>query len=438
VDDIGAVLDAADSERAAILGTTFAGFIAALFAASNPARTTALILGDAFATYSATDETPSMRTLEAWEESRDSIRRSWAPPGGPRAAVADHAREAVAAPTGMRPATCVPPHRFDGEEFVCTVSVGIATTADPHHSAERLLQEADLALYRAKDRGRDRAEVFDEELRTTVVGRLVTERMLRRAIKEKRIRVHYQPIIDLRTGRVAAAEALVRVLDPELGLLEPSAFLEVAEETGLLYVMDEFVFADAMQQVTAWQARLGETDRPGVALNITPRRLADATFPAAVVGAIDSNGLSPSSVSVEVTERVLMEASNSAMAGLRALREAGIRVGLDDFGTGFSSLAYLGQFPLDFVKVDRLFVREVDRGATGRAIVAAIVDLSHALGLQVVAEGVETPKQLEALRELGCDRAQGFLFARPVDAEAVLQLVLAEDEPRDDGRAEAG
>ncbi len=323
------------------------------------------------------------------------------------------------------------PFRVGEEEFVCTVSVGITTTADPHHSAESLLQEADLALYRAKDRGRDRTEVFDEDLRTTAVGRLGTERMLRRAITEGRLRVQYQPIIDLRSGRVASAEALVRVFDPELGLLEPDSFLSVAEETGLLVTMDEWVFAQALHEAAAWRARLGGTDRPSVDLNVTARRVADATLSDAIVDALDSRGLSRNSLQIEVTERVLMEASNSAMVGLRNLRDAGILVGLDDFGTGFSSLAYLRHFPLDFVKIDKSFVQRLTDDTGEEAIVAAIIGLSHALGLEVVAEGVETRGQLESLTALGCDRAQGFLIARPGEPGAVDELIMAGGYPVD-------
>ncbi|MEO8424387.1 MAG: EAL domain-containing protein [Actinomycetota bacterium] len=317
------------------------------------------------------------------------------------------------------------PFKIGAEEFVCTVSVGIATTADAHHVPESLLQEADLALYRAKDRGRNRAEVFDEDLRTTAVGRLGTERMLRRAIDEGRLRVHYQPIIDLRSGRVVSVEALVRVFDPELGELEPDSFLAVAEETGLLATMDEWVFGQALQEASGWCDRLGVTNYPGVNLNVTSRRVADASFVQAVVGALDSKGLSRNSMQVEVTERVLMEASNSALAGLRALREGGIRVGLDDFGTGFSSLAYLREFPLDFVKIDRSFIHGLSHGSGEDAIVNAIIGLSHAFGLEVVAEGVETPGQLEYLTELGCDQAQGFLLARPGEPRAVDELVMS-------------
>jgi diguanylate cyclase (GGDEF)-like protein len=338
-------------------------------------------------------------------------------------------REAVAlgervAEAGRRP------FQIGGETLVCTVSVGIATTTDAHHAPQKLLQEADLALYRAKDRGRNRAEVFDEDLRTTAVGRLGTERMLRRAIDESRLHVLYQPIIELSSSRVVSVEALIRVIDPNLGMLEPDSFLTVAEETGLLATMDEWVFAEAIQQAAGWCERLGGADCPRINLNVTSRRVTDASFHEAVIGALDSNGLSRNSLQVEVTERVLMEASNSALAGLRALRDGGVQVGLDDFGTGFSSLAYLRQFPLDFVKIDRSFIQGLARGSGEIAIVNAIIGLSHAFGLEVVAEGVETSGQLDVLAELGCDQAQGFLLARPGEPQAVDELVMAGGHPQ--------
>ena len=317
------------------------------------------------------------------------------------------------------------PFRVGEEDLVCTWSVGIATTADAQHSPEGLLQEADLALYRAKDRGRDRTEVFDEELRTTAVGRLSTERMLRRAIDEGRLRVNYQPIVDLNSGRVVSAEALVRVYDVDLGMLQPDSFIEVAEETGLLVAMDEWVMGDALTQATAWHDLFGETDFSGVGINVTSRRMADAGFTEELVDALDTHHLPRHHLQVEITERVLMEASNSAMSGLTALREAGISVGLDDFGTGFSSLAYLRQFPLDFVKIDRSFIDGLTFVGGEDAIVGAIVDLSHALGLFTIAEGVETQRQLDSLRSIGCDRAQGFLFGRPEEPTAMHELIMA-------------
>jgi diguanylate cyclase (GGDEF)-like protein/PAS domain S-box-containing protein len=326
------------------------------------------------------------------------------------------------------------PFRVGAEAFVCTWSVGVATTSDALHSPQSLLQEADLALYRAKDRGRDRTEVFDEELRTTAVGRLGTERMLRRALAEERLRVHYQPIISLDNGQVVSAEALVRVFDPELGLLLPDAFIEVAEETGLLVNMDRLVMVDALRQARSWRTRFGPGGYPGVSINVTSRRLADAGFAADVVGALDTHGIPRNHLQVEITERVLMETSNSAIAGLKALRSAGISVGLDDFGTGFSSLAYLRQFPLDFVKIDRSFIQGLTLEGDEHAIVAAVIDLSHALGLFTVAEGVETSEQLESLRSIGCDRVQGFLFSQAVEPDSLDELISdGYTDPRADG-----
>jgi EAL domain-containing protein (putative c-di-GMP-specific phosphodiesterase class I) len=188
--------------------------------------------------------------------------------------------------------------------------------------------------------------------------------------------------------------------------------------------MDEWVFFEALRDAAGWWDRLGP-DSPSLNLNVTSRRVADASFYDAVVNGLDSRGLPRSSVQVEVTERVLMEASNSALAALRALREGGIHVGLDDFGTGFSSLAYLRQFPLDFVKIDQSFVHGLARGSGEDAIVEAIISLAHAFGLDVVAEGVETPGQLGSLSDLGCDQAQGFLVAYPGEPGAIDELVVA-------------
>lgn len=318
------------------------------------------------------------------------------------------------------------PYAVGAEQYVCTVSVGVATTTDCRQSPQTLLQEADLALYRAKDRGRDRAEVFDEHLRTRAVGRLGMERKIRRAIDEDRLCVEYQPIFDLRSARSVGAEALVRIDDPDEGTLFPEAFLEVAEETGLLGPIDDWVLRQAVGQAASWRERFAATDIPSVAVNITTRHLADAEFGRDVVALLDSHSVPRDRFQIEVTERVLMEASNSAMTGLKTLRDAGIEVGLDDFGTGFSSLSYLRQFPLDFVKIDRSFIHGLRVVDGEEAIVAAIIDLAHAIGLYSIAEGVETAEELNALKLLGCDRAQGFLLARPAPADAIDALMATE------------
>jgi len=308
------------------------------------------------------------------------------------------------------------------------MSIGVASTSDYQHNAEALLSEADLALYRAKDRGRDQVAVFDKELRTTAVARLATERMLRRALVEKRIVIEYQPIVDLKVGYPMGAEALVRIRDLRQRLMPPSSFLEVAEETGLLIRIDEVVLADALKRAAAWRAGLG-TNFAGVAINVTARHLADSEFRRAIFDQLVANNVPPGDLQIEVTEQVLMEASNSALTGLRALRELGVAVGLDDFGTQYSSLAYLRQFPLDFVKIDKSFVDDLVTDAKVRAIVGAIIVLSHALDLTVVAEGVELPSQSQVLIDLGCDRAQGFLYARSGPPEAVDDLVSAWPSP---------
>ncbi len=311
------------------------------------------------------------------------------------------------------------------ERFICTTSVGIATTSDFQHSAEGLLQESDMALYRAKDQGRDRAEVFDEDLRTRAVGRLGTERMLRRAIDEDRLRVNYQPIVDLRTGDTVAAEALVRVWDPEkMTLIAAEAFIGVAEETGLLTGIDDWVLRQTIEQAKIWRHLFNGTGFTDIAINLTARHLADAGFAQSVLDELDTHSLPTDMLQIEVTERVLMEASNSAMSGLKLLRDAGVKVGLDDFGTGYSSLSYLRQFPLDFVKIDQSFIQKLALGVTERAIVGSIIDLSHALEMKVVAEGVEAQAQADQLIALGCDRAQGLLFASAGPPEVVEGRVL--------------
>jgi EAL domain-containing protein (putative c-di-GMP-specific phosphodiesterase class I) len=255
---------------------------------------------------------------------------------------------------------------------------------------------------------------------------------VRRAIEDGRIVVEYQPIVDLKSGLPVGAEALVRICDLEYGLRLPASFLGVAEETGLLIAIDQFVLADALAQAAGWRARLEGTGFGGVAINLTARRLADSEFRQAVVDQLAFHGVPPCDLQVEVTERVLMEASNSAVTGLRDLRDLGVKVGLDDFGTGYSSLAYLRQFPLDFVKIDKSFVDDLVIDRRARAIVAAIIVLSHALDLTVVAEGVEFPSQRQVLLDLECDRAQGFLYSAsgpPGDIDGLVLGSLASPQP---------
>ena len=324
-------------------------------------------------------------------------------------------------------------------EILTTASVGVATASRPEQLAPDLLREADLALYRAKDRGRDRHEVYGEALRVRDVQRLETEQMIRRALAEQRLAVEFQPVVDLSTGEIVEAEALLRIDDPELGRLTADHFLGVAEETGLLAVMDEWVRATTIAQLASWRSDPDLAAIARVSVNTTTRELASADFPAKVIALLSEHGLAESDLAIEVTEHVLLQSSHSALSSLAELRASGVRVGLDDFGSGFSPLAHLQTFPLDFLKIDRTFVQGILVDRRGASTVAAIVALAHALDLTVVAEGVETAAQVNQLRNFGCDRGQGFVFAGPMGAAAfadrVRQQRITEPRSPEHGRA---
>lgn len=318
------------------------------------------------------------------------------------------------------------PYRIGKEDIVTTVSVGIAATSQPEHLPADLLREADLALYRAKDRGRDRHEVYGEALQVRAVERLETERMLRGAISEGRLAVEYQPIVDLASGMTVEAEALLRIDDDDRGRLLPAHFLSVAEEYGLLPAMDEWVLTTALGKFASWRSNpaLGAIDR--VAVNVTARELATSEFTSQLAARLHEVGLEGCNVALEVTEHVLLQTSNSAMSSLVDLRSLGVQIGLDDFGTGFSALSYLQSFPLDYLKIDKSFVERIARDSRSSSITAAMVELAHALNLAVVAEGIETEDQLDKVRSLGCDRGQGFVFSRPVAAANFADILRAQ------------
>jgi EAL domain-containing protein (putative c-di-GMP-specific phosphodiesterase class I) len=299
---------------------------------------------------------------------------------------------------------------------VTTVSIGIAATSRPDHLPADLLREADLAMYRAKDRGRDRHEVYGQALQARAVERLETERLLRRSISLRQLAIQYQPIVDLATGMTVEAEALLRISDVDLGQSMPAHVLSVAEESGLLSDIDEWVRATALTQLAEWRSKRSNGAIGRVAVNVTARELVSADFATRLAATLHEAGLAGSDLAIEVTEQVLLQTSDSAIRALVELRSVGVRIGLDDFGTGFSALAHLQSFPLDFLKIDRSFVERIDVDRHSSAIVDATIQLAHALDLTVVAEGIETKDQLTRLRRFGCDRGQGFLFARPLSA----------------------
>ncbi|HWH93441.1 MAG TPA: EAL domain-containing protein [Baekduia sp.] len=321
------------------------------------------------------------------------------------------------------------PFHAGGDDHVLGASIGIALMRggeDP----EDLLRDADAAMYRAKEAGRCRIELFDTGMRATAVGRLRTEAGLRRALESDEIELRYQPVVRIDggadDGAIAAVEALVRWRHPERGLLGPSEFVRVAEESGLIVPLGRRVLELACAQSAAWaRARGPEHAVLPMHVNLSPRQLADQTLVETVEATMAASGALPAALTLEITESMLIDRGADRVALLERLRELGVALVLDDFGTGWSSLARLSQLPIGGLKVDRSFVADID--GRGGPIVDAIVRLARAFALPVVAEGVETTDQLAALRALGCELAQGFLFARPLPADEVTSLVVDTD-----------
>jgi diguanylate cyclase (GGDEF)-like protein/PAS domain S-box-containing protein len=315
----------------------------------------------------------------------------------------------------------------DSEVFVNT-SIGIALGSGAAQSSEGLVRDADAAMYRAKEKGRARYEVFDDRVRATVVERLSLESALHRALARGEFQLNYQPEVDLRTGKVVAVEALLRWRSQERGLLRPGQFITVAEETGLIVPIGSWALREACHQAKRWrdlqksQIVLAGADplpMPTVWVNLSARQLAHPGLVDSVAEALAESRCDPGSICLEITESVLMGDAGSTIETLEALRDLGVRLGVDDFGTGYSSLVYLKRFPVDLLKIDRTFTDGLGREPDDTAIVTAVVGLAHSLGLTAVAEGVETADQVAALRTLGCDVGQGFFFSDPLTATEI-------------------
>jgi diguanylate cyclase (GGDEF)-like protein len=311
-----------------------------------------------------------------------------------------------------------------GEILVCPASLGLTSTAGRAIGTNELFSEADLALYRAKDSGRDRYVVYDDALRSRARARHNAELLLRSALEDGRLVLQYQPIVDFEHGRVVGAEALVRVLDPAgERLLPPDVFIEVAEDTGLVVELDLWVIDAAIGQLTRWLRHLGGRGAvPWVAVNVSARSMEHPRVVRRLLDGLQRGGIGPELMKVELTEHSFLGTLPGGESTLRQLLASGVPVGIDDFGTGYSAMAYLNRFDLDFMKIDRSFVAQVGQEDRADAVVTAIVDLAHAHGMAVTAEGVETQRQARRLREIGCDFAQGYHFGRPVDASRLLRV----------------
>jgi diguanylate cyclase (GGDEF)-like protein len=304
-----------------------------------------------------------------------------------------------------------------------TASIGIAIGQSTADAPEALLRNADAAMYRAKSGGGAAYELHDHAMRTRVQHRRGAEQALRRAIERRQLRLLYQPSIALATGSICGLEALVRWQHPERGLIEAGEIIPLAERSGLIIPLGAWVLEEACRQASRWRERLPEDLQHRVWVNLSLRQLNAGSLPESVGLALDKAGLGPRALCFEITESAIMENLESGATGLAMLRQLGIDLCIDDFGTGYSSLASLRQLPVGQLKLDRTFVQGLGHSERDDAIVAAVIDLAHALELQVVAEGVETRAQLERLRELGCDGAQGYLFARPLPADEIEELL---------------
>jgi diguanylate cyclase (GGDEF)-like protein len=314
------------------------------------------------------------------------------------------------------------PIEIDGVELTVTVSVGIAMVADPTVSSETVLREADAAMYRAKAQGRSRYELFDEDSRRRAAERIELEAAVRQAIERCELRVHYQPTLDLDDSRErSGVEALVRWQHPSRGLIAAREFMPVAEDLGLVIPIGRFVLEHALERLAHWRAR-----RPDMtlSLNISPRQLLDPALPAALQAALEARELEPSAICLEIPERAVADDAETAIDALERLKAIGVRIALDDFGSGASSLSRLRELPVDELKLHESFIAPVGSAPEDASIVGALIELGHSLGLSVVAEGVEHESQIEQLRELGCDAAQGYAIGRPVPEEQLEAAII--------------
>jgi diguanylate cyclase len=329
--------------------------------------------------------------------------------------IAERVVEAVAAPFVI-----------DDTEAFLTASVGIALSTGADDRPVTLIRDADAALFRAKERGKSRYELFDEVMRARAVERLEIEHALHRAIERSELQVHYQPMVDLGSERVTAVEALVRWEHPQRGLLSPAHFIPLAEETGQIVELGEWVLREACMQHRRWREATNDDKDPlRMSVNLSSRQVTGGDLVPSVISALEDTGMDAANLCLEITESMVVEDTEMAIEALDALRAQGVRVAVDDFGTGYASLSLLKRIPSDVIKIDRSFVAGMGTDPQDRPIVRAVVSLADALGLPVVAEGVETSEQVAELRNVGCRYVQGFYFARPMPADRMGGILAA-------------
>ena len=317
------------------------------------------------------------------------------------------------------------PLLFDGREVFITASIGISLSSARIGSPEEMLRDADHAMYHAKAKGKARHEVFDSCMSAPALDRMDLEMDLRSAISRHDFRLHYQPILRLDTGRITEVEALIRWQHEKRGLLQPDAFIGLTEETGLIVPIGQWVLSEACRQARVWQLEFPSDPPLVMSVNLSAKQFQNPNLVEEVTQALTESGLDAASLKLEITESVVMQDAPATLAKLKELKDLGIRLAIDDFGTGYSSLGFLKSFPVDTLKIDRCFVRGLSGEGGDSAIVRAVVTMAKSLNMDVTAEGIETDQQRIELKALGCDRGQGYLFARPADAEHVTPLLAS-------------
>ncbi len=331
----------------------------------------------------------------------------------------DHDAEAAAVVATRLLTELRTPVAVAGRELLIDASVGIVPSSSGHDTVEDLLRSADIAMYRAKAQGKGRFEVFAPAMALAVQDRVELEAALRQAVDQDKFLVQYQPTIDLSSGRVTGSEALVRWQHPEHGLIPPGRFIPLAEEPGLLVPIGRWVLREACAQARRWHMARPGLPPLSVSVNLSVRQLQEPNLVAEVADILAQTGLQRGQLVLEVTESAMMGDPEAALQTLQALKSLGVRLALDDFGTGYSSLSYLHRFPFDILKVDKAFVDPLTLASRHDSLVRTIVEMARSLKLRTVAEGIETVKQAEAVRLLGCDSGQGYYFARPLSVQAM-------------------
>jgi diguanylate cyclase (GGDEF)-like protein len=313
------------------------------------------------------------------------------------------------------------PFQVDGHEVFITPSIGVACFPSDGEASDTLLKHAGIAMNQAKQRGRNTYEFYSANMNAEAVERLSLENQLRRALDREELLLVYQPKVEIRTGRVIGAEALLRWNHPERGLVSPVKFIPLAEETGLIVSFGEWVLHTACEQTKAWQSA-GLTNIR-IAVNVSARQFRDGRFIRTIDEVLESSGLEPQYLTLELTENTIMENAKENLDALHQIKALGVKISVDDFGTGYSSLSYLKKLPLDELKIDRSFISEIRSEADDAPIVTAIIAMAHSLGLKVVMEGIETDQQLVFARDRECDEYQGYLFSKPVTSREFETLV---------------